>query len=141
PVAVTPAKTSVIQTASQLKDKMDMSTKFTDSIKTVVSDAQEKAKDAYSKGAAFAGEYGEFAKGNVEAAIASTKILATGLKGLGDTLIADTREAVETASADFKAFSAVKSPSEFVKFQSELLQRNIDKAVAFNSKTAESLLK
>lgn len=142
PVAVTPARTPVIPTASQLKEKtMSTNTKFTDGIKTVVSDAQEKAKEVYSKGAAFAGEYGEFTKGNLKAAVASTKILATGLKDMGDTLIADTKEAVETASADFRSLSAVKSPSEFVQLQSELLQRNIDKAVAYNSKATESLLK
>lgn len=142
PTAVTPAAFSKISTAPQLKEKtMDMSSKFTDGFKTIAADAQEKAKEFYTKGSAFFGEAGEFTKGNVQAVVASGKILVSGMKDIGDTLVADTKEAIETISADVKQVASVKSPTELVKLQSDLMQRNLDKFVAYNSKATETMLK
>src|SRR5579872_1020941 len=62
---------------AQLKEiPMDMTATVTEA----VSGAQEKAKEAFTKTTAAFGEYGEFAKGNVEAFIESGKILASGLQ-------------------------------------------------------------
>ncbi|MFA7603676.1 MAG: phasin family protein [Novosphingobium sp.] len=116
---------------------MDMTASITDA----VNGAQEKAKEAFTKTSALANEYGEFAKGNVEAFVESGKILASGLQELGNKFIADGKSAFETATADVKALSGVKSPTDFFKLQTELLRRNFDTAIAYGSKNSEAVFK
>lgn len=126
----------------QMKDRtMEITSKISDGLKTVVSEAQDKAKTAFSKGTELLGEYTEFAKGNVEAVVESGKILATGLQGMGTSMVADTKESFETMTADVKAIAAVKSPTELVKLQGDMMRRNLDKAVALTSKNSEAMLK
>ena len=123
---------------AQLKEiPMDV----TASIKEAVSGAQEKAKDAFAKTSAAASEYGEFAKGNVEAFVESGKILASGLQEMGNTFVADSKTAFETATADVKAFAAIKSPTDLFKLQTELLRRNFDTAISYSTKTGEAMAK
>jgi hypothetical protein len=129
---------------SQLKEKI-MATKkttdFTASLTDVVSDVQEKAKAAFEKSTASLGEAGEFAKGNVEALVESGKIFAEGLKGMGETIVAEGKSAFEVMSADAKELAAVKSPADFFKLQGELMRRNFDSMVAFGSKNTEAVMK
>lgn len=125
----------------QLKDKTVSTTDFTTKIKTAVGDAQTKAKEAFDKGAATFGEYNEFSKGNVEAVVASGKILAAGVQSLGKTFVDDGKNAFETLTAEVKELAAVKSPVDFFKLQAEFLRRNFDIAVANTSKNSEALLK
>jgi len=113
----------------------------TTSIKDAVNGAQDKAKEAFTKTSAAASEYTEFAKGNVEAFVESGKILASGLQELGNKFVADSKSAYETATADVKALSGIKSPTDFFKFQTDLLRRNIDTAIAYTSKNGEAVLK
>lgn len=125
----------------QLKDKTVSTTDFTTKIKTAVGEAQTKAKEAFDKGAATFGEYNEFSKGNVEAVVASGKILAAGVQSLGKTFVDDGKTAFETLTAEVKELAAVKSPADFFKLQVEFLRRNFDIAVANTSKNSEAVLK
>ncbi len=101
--------------APTMKDQiMSKSSKFTDGIKSAVSDAQDKAKVAYAKGTEMLGEYTEFTKGNVEAVVESGKILATGLKELGGSLVEEGKAAFETITADVKELTAIKSPADAI---------------------------
>jgi phasin family protein len=123
---------------AQLKDiPMDV----TSSIKDAVSGAQAKAKEAFDKTSAAASEYGEFAKGNVEAFVESGKILASGLQELGNGFIADSKVAFDTATSDVKALTSVKSPTDLFKLQTELLRRNFDSAIAYGTKASEAMVK
>lgn len=129
-----------------LKDTIMTKTKiaaedFTAKIKTVVADAQGKAKLAFEKSQAYAAEAGEFTKGNVEALVASGKILATGVQEFGKDYVAEAKTALEVVQADMKDFAAVKSPTDFFKLQGEILRRNFDAAVASGSKTSEKVVK
>lgn len=145
--AKAPAKAAIPTqpTVSNLKDfimataskKTDYTKMFSDTIATV----KDKAKVAYEKGSAAVGEFGEFAKGNVEAAVESGKILASGAQEIGRTYIEETKGAFETATADMKKFAAIKSPTELYQLQGELLRRNFDSAVAFGSKSSEQMVK
>lgn len=131
-----------VPTISQMKDKtMTKTTEMTEGFKKVVAETQEKAKDAFEKGKAVFGEAGEFTKGNVEAVVASGKILAAGMQGLGKTLVEEGKGAVETATADVKSLAAVKSPTEFVKLQGDIARRNIDTMISTGSKNAEAMIK
>ncbi len=136
--AVSVADAPNIPLIKQLEEiPMDMTATVTDA----VSGAQEKAKEAISKTTALAGEYGEFAKGNVEAFVESGKILAAGLQDMSSKFVADSKSALETLTADVKELTSVKSPTDLFKLQTTLLRRNFDAAFTYGSKTSEAMLK
>ncbi|MFO1255453.1 MAG: phasin family protein [Sphingomonadaceae bacterium] len=133
-------------TAAKLKDTIMTKTQnaaedFTAKLKEAAADAQVRAKDMLEKGQAYAADYGDFAKGNVEALVESGKILAAGLQELGKDYVAEGKSAIETLTADVKELAAVKSPADFFKLQGEILRRNFDAAVASGSKHSEKAVK
>lgn len=109
-------------------------TEFTDKMQSAFKDAQEKAKATF-------GDAGSFAKGNVEAMVESTKILASGLQDMTKGYVEETKTSFETMTADVKDLAAVKSPTEFFEKQSALMRKNFDAAVAASSKNSEAMLK
>ena len=130
----------------KLKDTIMTKTKattedYTAKIKDVVATAQDRAKAAFEKTSAYASEYGEFTKGNLEAVVESGKILAAGLQDMGKTYVSEGKSAVETITADVKEIAGVKSPTDFIKLQGEMLRRNFDAAVASGSKHSEAMVK
>ncbi|MBB4857577.1 phasin family protein [Novosphingobium chloroacetimidivorans] len=147
--AVAPARTipdvpiaaTATSSAFKPKDKtMDMSANFS-SFQDAISDAQAKAQAAFEKSSTVFGEVGEFAKGNVEAVIASGKILAEGVQEIGSTFVAEGRTAFESMTGDIKELAAAKSPTDFLKLQSDMVRKNFDSAVAYSSKNSETFLK
>ncbi len=114
---------------------------FAAAFKTAFSDAQEKAKEAYEKSTVALGDANEFAKGNVEAMVESTKILASGLQELTTELVAESREAFESLTAEVKTIAAVKSPADFFKLQSEMMRKQMDALMANGTKHSEAFLK
>jgi phasin family protein len=133
--------TSTTSRNSLFKQLKEIPMDVTSSINEAVNGAQQKAKEAFTKTSALAGDYGEFAKGNVEAFVESGKILASGLQDLSGKFFADSKAAFETATAEVKELSAANSPADFFKLQTELLRRNLDSAIAYSSKTSEAMLK
>ena len=138
-----PAKvTSLIKLKDAIMTKTTATTEdYTAKIKDVVATAQDRAKAAFEKTSAYASEYGEFTKGNLEAVVESGKILAAGLQDMGKTYVAEGKSAVETITADVKEIAGVKSPADFFKLQGEMLRRNFDAAVASGSKHSEAMVK
>lgn len=108
-------------------------------VKSFTADLQAKAKTTYAKGAAVAGEIGTISKGNVQAVVASGKILGAGLKDLGEGTVAEGKQTFGTFIADLKALSAAKSPTEFFKLQLQVAKRNADVALALGSRNGKAL--
>jgi len=119
---------------------MDMSTNFA-GLQDAMTEAQAKAKAAFEKSTSVLGEVTEFTKGNVEACVASGKILAEGVQGIGSELVAEGRTAFETMTGDIKELAAAKSPTDFFKIQGDMVRKNFDSAVAYSSKNSEAMLK
>jgi hypothetical protein len=78
-------------------------------IDSIVADVQGKAKAAYAKGSAVAGEIGSMAKGNLDAVVSSGKILGTGLKEMGEGSFVEGRHAMDLLAEDLKAVFALGS--------------------------------
>ncbi len=116
-------------------------TSATTQFETIAADIQDKAAAAFAKGTTQVEELTAFAKGNVEAAVESGKVLAGGLKELTVSNFAEGRSALETLTADLKGFAAVKSPTDFFQLQSEVLRRQFDSAIALGSKNTEAVMK
>jgi len=129
---------------SKLKDKImanTQTTDFTATVKNVTAEAQTRAKAAYDKFQAYAGEMTDMTKGNVEALVESGKILGAGVQTIARSEVEAAKGAFETLTADLKAMAAIKNPTELFKLQGEIARRNFDAAVARYSKTAEVSMK
>ena len=136
--------TSTKRAPAKQKDFIIMTastTEMTETIQTAMKEAAEKAKAALEKSQAALGDMGTFTKGNVEAVVESTKILATGLQEMGKSYAAETKTVVETMQAEIKELASVKSPTEFFEKQNALMRKQFDAAVAATSKNSEAMLK
>ena len=149
PVATKPLKTKAVPKPAapkpaSIKDTKIMATtntEITTKIQDAVKDAAAKAKTYAEKSQAGLGEVGAFAKGNVEAMVQSTKILASGMQEMGKGYVAEAKTAFETMTADAKDLASAKSPTEFFEKQNAILKKNFDAAVAKSSKSSEAMLK
>jgi phasin family protein len=110
-------------------------------VKTAAENIQGRAKTAYSKGSEMTSDVVEFHKDNVEAIVASGKVLASGVQDMGRTAIADTKVAAGVVTEDVKKMVAVKSPTELIQLQGEIARRNFDTTVAQTSKNVEAMMK
>ncbi len=107
----------------------------------VFADMNDRAKGAMEKSTRMAEELGSFSKGNLEAIVESSKIAAKGLETLGQGAAEFSRKQFESATAAMKTLAATRSPTEFMKLQSDYARSMFDTMVAETSKSTELLLK
>jgi phasin family protein len=143
PVKLTIAqlKEKIMATAPTTEDVKQFNDTVVTSMTQAMNDAQGKAREAYEKGTAAAGEASDFAKGNVEALVESSRIFATGLQSLGQTYAEEAKAAYEQLTADMKEVAAIKSPTELFQLQGKIMRRNFDSLVATTSKNTEAMMK
>ena len=149
PVAAKPSKTKTVSkpaapkpaSIKETKIMATTNTEITTKIQDAVKDAAAKAKTYAEKSQVGLGEVGAFAKGNVEAMVQSTKILASGMQEMGKGYVAEAKTAFETMTTDAKDLASAKSPTEFFEKQNAILKKNFDAAVAKSSKSSEAMLK
>lgn len=137
-------KTETTNPVTKLKDTImatAQKTDFTATAKEMAADVQTRVKTAYAKAGEFASEAGEFSKANVEAVVESGKIFFAGAQDLVKSDVETGKTVVETVTADAKKLAAVKSPTEFMQLQGELVRRNFDAAVSFGSQRTEAIVK
>jgi phasin family protein len=100
-----------------------------------------RVKTAFEKSSKLSEDMADFSKGNVEAVIASAKVAAKAAESMGQEAADYGKKNFETATAAFKSFAAVKSPTELFQLQSEYAKASFDSAVAEASKFSESMMK
>jgi phasin family protein len=100
-----------------------------------------RVKTAFEKSTKMGEELVDFSKGNVEAVIASAKVAAKAAESLGQEAADYSKKNFESATAAFKSFAAVKSPTELFQLQSEYAKASFDSAVAEASKFSETMMK
>jgi phasin family protein len=135
PIPKTQRKDTVMATANTT------ATDFTATAQNTAAEMQNRAKAAFEKSTALTGEVTEFHKGNLEALVESSKLLASGMQDLGRTYMEDARTAADTVTDDVKKMAAIKSPTELFQLQGEIARRNFDAAVAQTSKSTEAMMK
>ncbi len=139
-------------TIAQLKDKIMADTPNTNNFNkaadeatstaaNAMSEMQNRSRAAIEKSTEAMGEATDFAKGNVEAMVESSKIIATGLQELGRNYSEEARTAYEQMTADMREMAAIKSPTELFQLQSKIMRRNFDSLVSASSKNTESMMK
>ncbi len=123
-------------------------TKMTDTVKATVekandffADIREKATEAAEKGKKLATDATEFSKANIEAMIEAGKIATKGAQDMSKTNVEFAKKNFEEMQVAVKEITAVKSPTDFVKLQSEYARKSFDVAVAQASKNTEAMVK
>nr|WP_276588993.1 MULTISPECIES: phasin family protein [unclassified Sphingomonas] len=86
-------------------------------------------------------ELNAFGKGNVEAIVESSKIAARGFETIGQDAADYGRKSFEGVAAAARTMASVKSPTEFLKLQSDFMRQMFDSMVAETSKNTETMLK
>ncbi len=105
-----------------------------DKAKTMFADANAKSTKAFE-------DMNEFSKGNIEAIVESGKIAAKGMEAMGQDAAEYSRKQFEGVTAALKSLSSVKSPTDFLKLQSDYARSAFDSLVAQTSKNTEAMLK
>lgn len=132
--------------AAAIEDLTDMATvasptETTEKAQALLGDFSERFKTAFERSTRLSEDMVDFAKGNVEAVIASARVAAKAGETLGQEAAEYGKKNFETATAAFKSFATVKSPTELFQLQSEFMKAQFDSAVAEASKVSETMLK
>jgi phasin family protein len=154
--AAEPAKAAVAETVNEaeavietvadstVKETTTMATNFettTNKAQAVFADWNDRTKAAVEKSTKLVEEANDFAKGNLEAVVESSRIAAKGFESLGQEAAEYGRRSFENATAALKTLATVKSPTEFFKLQSDFVRGAFDAYVAEASKNTEAVLK
>ena len=113
----------------------------TDQFTAVLGDVNARAKTAFEKSAKIVEELADLTRGNVEALVASSKIVAKGVETLSQDAANYSRKRFEEATATFKSFTDVKSATDFFKLQGDFARSAFDSAVAESARVSENVLK
>ena len=138
---ITAIKTGVKTMNKQTQKAADAGFAAAEQIKTVVSQANDRAKTAMEKSAKVIEELAELGRGNVEAIVASSKVAAKGVEGFSQDAANYSRKSFEEASAAFKSFAEVKSATDLFKLQGDFARSAFDAAVAQSARVSENMLK
>jgi phasin family protein len=144
-----PAKRAVAAAATQTTRIQNEGTRImkketaqvADRLQAVFGDVNERARTQIERNTRIAEEMTELSKGNVEAMVASTKVVAKGLETVGQEVADFSRKSFEDASAALKSFTQVKSATDFFRLQSEFARTQFDGLVAESSKLSETMIK
>jgi len=141
PVAAAPAPVEATPDKKEVFTMENTVNNVTEKTQTMFVEMNDRAKVAMEKTQTMFADMNEFNKGNVEALVESSKIAAKGIEAMGQDAAEYTRKSFESATAIVKSLSAVKSPTEFMKLQSDYVRTSFDALVAESSKSTEMMLK
>ncbi|NNG48246.1 TIGR01841 family phasin [Sphingomonas sanguinis] len=104
-------------------------------------DAQARTQATMEKSAKLFEDMIAFSKDNIEAVVESSKIAAKGAETLGQGAADYAKRSFETASQTLQTLSSVKSPTEFMKLQSDFARSAFDSMVTETSRSTEHMMK
>ena len=139
-VAVTP--TPIITGVQKMTDTVETTAEtVTAKAKDIFADMQVRAGEAAEKGKKLAADAYEFSKANMAAMIEAGKIAAKGAQEMGTTNVAFAKSNFAEMQVAFKEIPAVRTPTDFIKVQTELAKKGFDTAIAQGSKNTEAMVK
>jgi phasin family protein len=122
------------KTMAAMKEGMEKATKGFES-------SQIKLKETVEKAMKSSEELLAFSQGNLEAFMAASKILASGLQDISKGLAASNKASIEESVSFTKSLLGVKSVKEAVDLQSGFARTSIEKAVSETNKVTDASVK
>jgi phasin family protein len=136
-----PIPAAPIPAAALEEDKMATVESTADKAQATFGEMSARFKSAFEKSSKYGEEFVDFAKGNVEAVVASARAAAKASETLGADAAEYSKKSYESTMALFRSLAAVKSPTELLQLHSDYAKASFDAAVAEASKTSEKVLK
>jgi phasin family protein len=99
------------------------------------------AKEGLAKAMKTSEEIVSFGQGNLEAAMKSAQIFATGLQDLSKHVAVTTQASIEDSVATMKAIAGVKSVKDVIDLQTSFARTMMEKMVAESGKLTDASLK
>ena len=135
-----------IAPAPVIEDNIEMATvasptDTTEKAQAMFGDYSNRFKTAFEKSSKIGEDMVDFAKGNVEAVMASARVAAKAGEALGQEVAESGKKNLEATTTAFKSFASVKSPTELFQLQSEFAKAQFDFLVAEASRFSETLMK
>lgn len=135
PAPASTQKEAPMETVNNVAEKTEAQAK------AMFTETTDRAKSALEKGTRLFADINDFSKGNVDAVVESTKIAAKGAEEVARYSTDYAKATVEKFNATARQFASVKSPTEFLKLQSELAKDSVDSFMAESAKFTENYLK
>lgn len=134
--AAKPTSAARVRSAPAAKDHI-----MTDKTNALFADLNDRTKGAMEKGSKMFEDVAAFNKGNIEAIVESSKIAAKNIETIGQDAADYAKKSFEGATATMKTLAATKSPTEFMKIQSDYARTAFDTMIAEGSRSTEKMLK
>ena len=141
PALVAPPAAAPAHSHEDVMDTQTTPVEQTADPRAMFADLNTRAHSAMEKGQKMFEEMNVFGKGNIDAVVESGKIAAKGLETLGQDAAEFTRRQVEGATQAMKTLAATKSPTEFLKLQSDYARSMFDTMVSETSRSTEKMIK
>lgn len=142
PTKAEPAPAAAAQKGTAMNDTVKkITTENTERAQALFGDINARAKTAMEKGSKMFEEMNDLNKGNIEAIVESSKVVAKGAESIGQQAAEYGRKSFENATVAMKSFASVKSPTELFQLQSDFVRATFDSFVAETSKNSETVLK
>ena len=110
-------------------------------LRAAMADFSQKARESLEKTQSAFGDYHELTRDNVDAAVESGKILASGLQEISTAMVADGREAFEQLTGEVKELAAARSPSDFFRLHNDLMKKQFDLALSIGSRQSDAWMR
>ncbi len=114
---------------------------FNAAAQTAFTQGSDKAREALDKTVKSFEDAGEFAKGNVEALVASGKAATAGFETIAQNAVDYTKKNFENGSAVLKTIATTRSPVDALKIQNDFAKSQFDGFVAELSRSTELMMK
>lgn len=142
PIKAEPAPAAAVQKGTAMNDTVKkITTETNERAQALFGDLNARTKTAIEKGSKMLEEMNELNKGNIEAVVESSKVVAKGAESIGQQAAEYGRKSFENATATMKSFASVKSPTELFQLQSDYVRTAFDSFIAETSKNSETVLK
>lgn len=113
----------------------------TNKTQAMFGEASTRTQAAMDKSARMLEDAAAFNKDNLEALVESSRIAARGFEHLGQGAADYAKRSFESTTQAWKTLASAKSPTEFMKLQSDYARTSFDTLVAETSKSTETMLK
>lgn len=138
---ITETKAAPKTVRAATKEAVTMVEQFKTAAQTAFTKTSDKARETLDKTVKGFEEAGEFAKGNVEALVASGKAATAGAEKLAQEAAEFSKKNFEAGSAHLQTLAATRTPADVFKLQSDFAKSQFDGMVAEMSKSTELMMK
>lgn len=129
---------TIQQSADQVRQAGEQ---FRGATEEAMKTAQGQTQQTMERNTRLLSEMGELARGNMEAAVQSTRIAAEGVQAIGREAVEYGRRSFEGFSSTVKQLAEAKTPADVLRLQGEWARQSFDMAVSAGAQMSERMVK